>query len=264
MSTKLALSALRAAAVIGGFLVVALLDACGGTSPPPENTVVPTPTVQSAVPLDRFHYVASVILEEQRREPGGNKLEVRTEGDFQAPDRHSLTYTERFGDLSFVRSLVLIGDEAWFRENDGAWQPVTLADPRVAAVLSTAFTAIRPNFLGGPAFDQARASIKRLYSTEEEVNGLATNHYVVGDPGREYFSELLADQDFLQKVRDLNWGLWLAIDGDWPVRLQANATVTSDLQLLQDLNLTAPTSWTLSVDISRPNDPALTIAPPTG
>ncbi len=254
--------AVRAAAVIGGFLVIALLAACGGGSPSVDSSASPTPSEQAALPLQRFHYVAGVILEEQRRDPGGTRIEVSTEGDFQAPDRHSLTYTVRFGDTALSRSLVIIGDKAWYRQDDSAWQAVTLDDSRVTDVLANAFTAIRPNFLGGPSFDQARASIKRLYSTDETVNGIATNHYQVGDPGRQYFSELLADQAFLRKVRDLSWDLWLAADGAWPVRLHATATVTSDLTVLQDLNLNAPTAWQLNIDISRPNDPTLTIAPP--
>ena len=40
------------------------------------------------------------------------------------------------------------------------------------------------------------------------------------------------------------------------------ATITADLRVLNDLNLPAPSSWELSIDVSRPNDPTLAVAAP--
>jgi len=110
-------------------------------------------------------------------------------------------------------------------------------------------------FLGGPAFEQARANIRHLTSTEESVNGVLANHYQVGAPGQQFFNDLLADAQLLRNVNDLKWDLWLAQEGAWPVRLRASATITADLRVLNDLNLPAPSSWELSIDVSIGNRP---------
>jgi len=161
-----------------------------------------------------------------------------------------------------MRSVVLIGDKVWLREGEGPWQEAAMDDPRLTDVLSTAFSAIRPGFLGGPAFEQVRANVRHLTPTEEPVNGVLANHYQVGAPGQQFFNDLLADAQLLRNVKDLKWDLWLAQEGAWPVRLRASATITADLRVLNDLNLPAPSSWELSIDVSRPNDPTLAVAAP--
>jgi hypothetical protein len=254
-----------AAAVTGGLLVIALLGACGdggGDAEPTEAAASPTPTAveESAIPLERFHYVASLTLREQRRE--GSNLVLSTEGDFQSPDRHAFTYKLQYGDFVLTSDVVAIGDKIWLRAGTGVWRETEMDDPVVTDVLSAAFATIRPGFLGGPAFEQARANVRHLTSTEESVNGVLANHYQVGAPGQQFFNDLLADAQLLRNVKDLKWDLWLAQEGAWPVRLRASATITADLRVLNDLNLPAPSSWELSIDVSRPNDPTLAVAAP--
>jgi hypothetical protein len=94
------------------------------------------------------------------------------------------------------------------------------------------------------------------------VNDIRSLHYEVGAEGEQYFRSFLADQQLFQQVADLRWDLWLAENGDWPVRLTASGTVTADLQILRDLGLTAPMRWELRIDISRPNDPRLAVNAP--
>ncbi|OGO51324.1 MAG: hypothetical protein A2148_10475 [Chloroflexi bacterium RBG_16_68_14] len=242
-----------------------LLAGCGGdgdSGPAPLPTVSATPTAEGvgALRLERFHYVAAVTL----REGGGEASEivVSTEGDFQSPGRHAFTYTTRIGSDTIQRSVVLIDEEAWLREGDEPWRKATADDPELAELLSVAFSTVRPHFLGGPEFERVRESVRRLPSTEESVNDVPTDYYQVGSPGREFFEAFLAEEQLLRNAQDFRWELWLARDGAWPVRLLASAAITADLPILQELDLQPPTSWELRIDISRPNDPTLTVAPP--
>jgi hypothetical protein len=63
-------------------------------------------------------------------------------------------------------------------------------------------------------------------------------------------------------VSDLDWQLWIAQDGGWPVRLLATSTVDTDADLLDEFSLEPPTAWELRVEVSRPNDPTLTVVAP--
>lgn len=250
-----------AAAVTGGLLVLGPGVACNNSIDAPAPAATTTPTTQiGALPLERFHYVAAVTLHEQQ---GGNNIAISTEGDYQAPNRHAFTYTVAFGQTTVKKSAVVIGDSAWLRTGEDPWRRVAPNDPELTAMLSTAFSAIRPDFLGGEPFEQVRANVRRLPATQEDVNGVTAEHYQVGAPGNDYFSTFLADAQLLTNVNDMHWDLWLARDGEWPVRLLASATITADMTVLNDLSLHPPTAWQLTVDVSRPNDPTLAVAAPT-
>jgi hypothetical protein len=249
-------------------LVVALVSACddGSDSPRPVRSVeVPTddasPTGVGALPLDRFIYDASLTL----RSGGGEdakELFVSTRGIYVAPDRNTFTYTTRLGDGKSVQRLVQIGDDVWYRDGDDPWEKLDPEDERVTNLLAVAFTALKPDFLGGPEFDRVRANVLTLTSTEEFVNAIRTDHYQVGVEGRQYLEALQVGDEDLRSANDLTWDLWLAQDGQWPVRLQATGTVAVDLTVLQTLELEAPTQWEIKVDIEHPDDPELAVNPP--
>ncbi len=270
MHRTFCLSRTRIAGVLAGVLLPALLLAsCGGSTestptPSPTAQVTATPTAQngSALPLERFHYVASLTIREKNPDGDPAEVAVSTEGDFQAPDRHAFTYTTQLGDVTIKESVVIIGLLAWLRVGDEPWREANVADQQVTDLLAVAFSAIRPGFLDGPEFDSVRENVRHLPSTEENVNGVPADRYEVGSPGQEYFQSFLASQQLLQGVQDLKWVLWLAQDGAWPVRLLASATVTTSSELLENLGLSAPTTWEMRVDISRPNDPSLVVVEP--
>lgn len=261
-----------AGALAGGLLLALLLAGCDRASEPeptpsPTSLPSPTPTVEggSALPLERFHYVASLAIREKNPDVEPDEVVVSTEGDFQAPDRHAFTYTMQLGEATVQESVVIIGLLAWHRSGDEPWRAANVADQQVTDLLSVAYSAIRPGFLGGREFDRVRENVRHLPPTEEYVNGIPANRYEVGSPGREFFEAFLASEQLLQLVEDLNWQVWLAQDGAWPVRLLATATVTPTFGLMENLGLQAPTAWELRVDVSRPNDPTLFVEqPPAG
>ena len=261
----------RTAALVGGLLLAALLLGCGSNGDPeprPTSTALPPmpppPTAQgnSALPLERFHFVVVLTLKEESPEGEINEVVISTEGDFESPDRHAFTHSAQLGDEVVSRSIVIIGEQVWLRPSDEGWREATRYAPQVTELLATAFSPVRPGFLGGQQFLLVQESVRRLPSAEDPVNGVPANHYQVTSTGQEFFETFLAEEQLAQDVRDLRWDLWLAEDGAWPVRLLASATVISDIEALGELELQAPVSWELSIEISRPNDPAVTVAPP--
>ena len=257
--------------ILAAAIVVALLAGCrggGGTSPDGGSAAGPTASpatvvVSNALPLERFQYTATLTLQE-RSAAQPRDVVISTDGTFQAPDRHAFTYTTRFGGGMLAESAVIIGDQVWVRESDAPWRQTTLDDEQADELLGSAFTTIRPNFLGGPEFDGVRESVRRLPSSDELVNGVLTQHYDVGPAGQEFFRTFLGGEGLFQAAEGIDWELWLADEGAWPVRLLIRATINADLAILDELGLVAPTSWVLRIDLSRPNDPTLTVLAPDG
>ena len=246
--------------------LAALLAACGsgGDSPPPA-TGTAEPTAQGLESLDGYHYVASLTVREMAPEQEPAELLIVTEGDFRRPDRHAFTYTVEIGGLVVSRSAVIIGEEAWLLGDDGEWRPVAFDGPELTELVAIAFSPAQPDFLGGEAYLRLLDSIRQLASTEGTVNDVPSLRYVVHAEGRSFFQSFLAEDEESQTPSETRWELWLAKDGSWPVRLSATTTVESETApLVGGLVLEPPTSWELRIDISRANDPALTIEPPDG
>lgn len=249
-------------------VALSLSAGCGDEpSEPREIQALPTATSQAeatgvgALPLDRFAYQASLTL----REGGGEdarELFVSTQGVYVSPDSHSFTYRTQLGQGEAKQDLVIVGDSVWYREGDDPWEKVPIDSERVTDLLAVAFSALKPNFLGGQEFERVRANVITLPSAEEFVNETRTYHYEVGPEGRQYLDTLDVGDEGLRAAQDLAWDLWLARDGSWPVRLQATGTVAVDLTVLETLELEAPTQWEILIDISRPNDPTLEVEPP--
>lgn len=259
------------AACLGGLVVAALLSACAtessGSAPIPTATplpptLTPTPENGSAIPLERFHYVAALTLRGRNEDGAEEEIRISTEGDYQAPDRHSFTYTIRRGDSRLDQRLVLIGDRAWLKFAGRDWRAVEPEGKEAQQLLSAAFSTAEQDFLAGSEFAAVRDSARLLPGWEQTVNGVATTRYEVGKLGEEYFALFFSGDKLLSKAEDVHWTLWLAQEGGWPVRLRAGGRTTVDLPALQELRLNPPVTWQLQIDISRPDDPELAIRPP--
>jgi len=245
-----------------GLFAFACDDKSAGQAPP-APTVTPTPPpLEETLPLDRFRYTAALTLRERGPASDAREVVISTEGTFQSPDRHAFTYSTTWGGGSLTESAVIIGDQVWVRRGDGAWREASGDDGQASALLSNAYTSFEPNFLSGAEFDEVRENVRRLPSADEMVNGVLTSHYQVGPAGLAFLEAFLGGEGLSSDVEDLSWELWLAQSGGWPVRLLAKATITSDLKILDELNLRAPTTWVLRIDVSQPNDPALIVAAP--
>jgi hypothetical protein len=255
------------AAVTGGLLLIALAASCGGSgtsySGPTPGTPSATPEPSSLTDLDRYHYVATLELHGSKPDGSANDVTLTTEGDYQSPDRHAFTYTATLAGAALQQSAVVVGDRIWLKNGNDPWRAATPDDPQASNLFAVAFSPIKPGFLGGPEFRQARETVRRLPSTLEFVNDLRAYHYQVGQEGVDYFQSLLAQQQLFAQAQDLHWDVWLAQDGAWPVRLLATGAIRVEVPVFEQLDLRAPTSWTLRIDVSRPNDPTLTVEVPS-
>ncbi len=266
------LAGIREAACAGGLLLALALAACGGgESAGTEGAAAgaslspqPAATAEDAapLPLESFHYAATLTVRGRDTAPG-DELVISTDGDFQAPGRHAFSYVMRRGDGDAIsRSVVVIQQDAWLRSGDDPWRQVDRADPTLTDVLRHAFSALRPDFLGGAEFDQVRQVAARLPSDAQLVNGVAANHFQADSTSSEFFQALLSEDVLAGDSGNVRWELWLAADGEWPVRLLVSRDNVDGSPLLDDLDLPPPISWELRVDVSRPNDPTLRVAAP--
>ena len=259
----------RAAVYVCVALAAVLLLGCGGDSAEPTSAVkavVATPTVESGgpLPLERYHYAASLTLLTQKAGGEASKITVSTQGDVQSEERHALRYTIKRGDGTVRRDVVVISDDVWIREGGSGWRSTTMDDADVAALLAVAYSPARPGFLGGEQFRLVRESVAQLTPIEEPVNDVPALRYRVGSEGAEFFQTFIANEPVLADTEDLEWDLWLAEDGAWPVRLRASGSVTAGFDILEELEIEAPATWELRIDISRPDDPTLRVNPPGG
>jgi hypothetical protein len=275
------------AAVLLGGLSVFGLTACDETlddaSAPPESeaeaaaaltpTMVPpspaSPEQTAAaleaagdLPLERYRYVATLTLEEQRR--AGDEVSVSTTGRFVAPNRHALIYTFSLADGTHgEQRLVAIGPKVWHRPYDLRWRQTDMQDEKVVGLLRTAFSPLRSQFLAGDGLTRVREGVEDLGGSLQTVNGVQAIHYRVDAPGKDFIETFLPPEAF-KTAEDLTWDLWLAEPGAWPVRIEATFTIPTKTDLLEGLGLQAPAHWRLLIEITTPNDPELMIYPPQG
>ena len=250
--------------MLGAALLAALLASCGSSDDSPSPSAAAgtaEPPAQGLESLDGYHYVASLSVRETALDGEPAELLIATEGDYRRPDRHAFTYTVEIAGRTVSRSAVIIGEEAWLLGDDGEWRPVAFDGPELTELVAIAFSPAQPDFLGGEAYLRLLDSIRQLASTEGTVNDVPSLRYVVHAEGRSFFQSFLAEE--AQTPSETRWELWLAKDGSWPVRLSATTTVESETALA-GLTLQPPTTWELRIDISRANDPSLTVEPPNG
>jgi hypothetical protein len=156
---------------------------------------------------------------------------------------------------------VTVGERAWFQSNGSRWREIALRDKRVLDLLSTSFSPLRQEFLGGPGWHRVQESVEELYGAPGTINGIPTLHYRVGKAGKALLDTFLPPETATD-TRDLTWDIWLAEDGGWPVQIQAMFTIRGKSNLLSGLELQAPATWKLLIEVTTPNDPDLMIYPP--
>jgi hypothetical protein len=257
-----------AAALVGGLLLLATI-ACDAApeqtaeSAAPESVVaeatLPAPTVEPA-DIDRYRYAATLTLSEQRR--SADVVRVSTAGRFAAPDRHAIIFKMELVDgTELEQRLVVIGSRYWFKAGGPRWDQTDMKDPRVVELLGSAFSPLRSDFLGSSGLARVQKGVSELQGTPQTVNGVKTLHYTVRAAGKD-FIETFLPPGTVSPAQDVEWDIWLAEDGRWPVRVQATFNIRHATHLLDGLGLQAPTRWELRIDVSTPNDPDLMIYPP--
>jgi hypothetical protein len=276
-------STLRLWPVAAALLLALTLAACGGGSGEPAATAVEEPTEGltgeptgaeptepietgepgAALPFDSFHYV--VDLEFVIDEPNGDEqsaISGRVEGDYVAPDSHSFVSRFEFGGIGGSQEIVLIDDDAWYRQGGGAWRATTASDPDVADAID--LTSADPDFIYDPEFASDLAAID---SETETVAGVQTRRYFIPQDAVDTLAQLLGP-DFLSAESGLlsfEMTVWLEEESGALVKAELSATGTPALlgtDFPLEISADATISISLTLTLSRINDPSIEVGPP--
>jgi hypothetical protein len=168
--------------------------------------------------------------------------DMKMEGAVIAPDRSSMVMTvggHEFG------SFVQIGSQQWMK---------------VAGLTDwTEEPASDEGFLFSPmdfcetAEEDLSSELSGLEGEEETVNGIETVHYHLDQADLTFFQEFLGGTEDLPS--EFNMDVWLAKDGEWPVRMSFEASGEDD----EGQSL----SFEVSVEFKDFNDSSIEIEPPT-
>jgi len=224
----------RLLAIVG--LLTALAAACGGGGEPhAEGSATPPPTVedgalapcQALQALEAYRYTGELRLEspEPSKTPAGPRptpistitrnlggdflFENTIETSFVAPDRLEAFMTTSLGEPT---AIITIGRQVWV-ELAGSWrpseQPYTI--PYQPAVICEAVLADLDLSAAEPQEEKAN-DVETLHYTFPEVHSEQAWAKIYG-PG--------SDLDILLKEVDVD--LWLAEEGNWPVRMELSS-----------------------------------------
>lgn len=142
----------------------------------------------------------------------GGLTDMSVEGAFVAPDR-----TEATIDLgAFEVSSIAIGDREWTKVGDMDWEESTAEEGGMT------FTN---DLCEGFNYPEVTA----LDAREETKNGVDTLHYHLDESDitrlADYFGGDLDDMwEFEDAPEEVSLDVWLAKDGNWPVRMEVEAS----------------------------------------
>lgn len=166
--------------------------------------------------------------------------DMQLEGAYVAPDRTQVVLSFQGEDLEWRA----IGDQSWVRYAD-EWEEQTT---------STNDDILTPEIVCDDIVDDLSVSFDGLGSDEQIVNGVDTYHYSLGRDDIEQLPDLLGGTGSADVPEDLQFDIWLAQDGLWPMKVEVKANDKDDAGL--------PVGLALSMELRDINDSNVSIEPP--
>ena len=169
--------------------------------------------------------------------------DMKMEGAVIAPDRSSMEMTvggHEFG------SFVQIGSQQWMKV-------AGLTDWTEEPASEDSEFLFSPMDFCETAEEDLSSALSGLEGENETVNGIETVHYHLDQADLTFFQEFLGGTEDLPD--EFNMDVWLAEDGDWPVRMIFAASGEDDDG--QSL------SFEISIEFKDFNDSSIKIEPPT-
>ena len=169
--------------------------------------------------------------------------DMKMEGAVIAPDRSSMEMTvggHEFG------SFVQIGSQSWMKV-------AGLTDWTEEPASEDSEFLFSPMDFCETAEEDLSSALSGLEGENETVNGIETVHYHLDQADLTFFQEFLGGTEDLPD--EFNMDVWLAEDGDWPVRMIFAASGEDDDG--QSL------SFEISIEFKDFNDSSIKIEPPT-
>jgi hypothetical protein len=191
---------------------------------------------------------------QQSEEPLGDFLgalsglmgDMKMEGAVIAPDRSSMEMTvggHEFG------SFVQIGSKSWMKV-------AGLTDWTEEPASSDSDFLFSPMDFCETAEEDISSALSGLEGKKETVNGIETAHYHLDKADLTLLQDLLGGTEDLGKLpEEFNMDVWLAEDGDWPVRMSFKASGQDDNG--------QPLSFDIFIEFKDFNDSSIKIEPPT-
>lgn len=255
-----------------GLLLVACADN-GEDAAPPADTASPmaaatvtatagtTASCQAIQDIASYRYRMTMKLQSPAFQPMGDGesdgplsefgqalsemfRDIELDGAFVAPDRSQVVLT--FGEEKEEVELRVIGDRSWVRVQE-QWQEESSSPLAEAAILSP--ESICANVVPGLG-----TALSRAPASEEIVNGIDTKHYHLDEADLKDLAELVgAASDTGELPEQFAVDVWLAKEGNWPVRMQIAASATQGGE---------PVSIQMFMEFRNINDPTIEIEPP--
>jgi len=171
--------------------------------------------------------------------------DMKMEGAYIKPDRSSMVMTVGGHEFS---SFIQIGSQSWMKV-------AGLTDWTEQSSEESEFM-FSPLDLCESAEESLSTSLSQLEGKKETVNGIKAIHYHIDKADLTFLQGLLGDTEDLGELPDeFNMDVWLAEDGDWPVRMTFKASGEDD-------NGEA-LSFDISIEFKDFNDSSIEIEPPT-
>jgi hypothetical protein len=242
----------------------------GATATPEEGTPAASPTAGSAqevgceFPSDikSFRFIMTMKANlpstpeagtPEPEEPLGDFLgalsglmgDMKMEGAIIIPDRSSMEMTvggHEFG------SFVQIGSQSWMKVaglTDWTEQPASEGSDFLFSPLDFCETT-------GEDLSSALSGLK---GKKETVNGIEAVHYSIDKADLTLLEDFLGGTEDLGLLDEFNMDVWLAEDGDWPVRMSFEASGKDD----EGQSL----SFEILVEFKDFNNSGIKIEPPT-
>jgi hypothetical protein len=242
----------------------------GTTATPEEGTPSPSPTGDSArevgcefpSDIESFRYTMTMKANlpstpegetPESEEPLGDFLgtlsglmgDMKMEGAVIVPDRSSMEMTvggHEFG------SFIQIGSQSWMKVaglTDWTEQPSSEDSEFLFSPLDFCETTE----------EDLSSALSGLEGEEETVNGIEAVHYHLDKADLTLLKEFLGGTEDLGLPDEFNMDVWLAEDGDWPVRMSFEAGGEDD----EGEALT----FEILVEFKDFNDSSIKIEPPT-
>jgi hypothetical protein len=226
----------------------------------------PTSTPAPPLGLNTFHYTVELAFNVVAPgDPQAAAISGGIFGDFEAPDSHAFAQQYTVNGISATESYVLIGDDAWYREGeDGEWEQFARDDPEIQE--SLALTSADPDFLGT---DEEFIDGIALFENElETIDDRLTHRYEFTQEDVAMLSGLLEDDLLggtpLEGAENFLLRVWLDDLTGTLRRAELNATLAASA--LADAPFEVPAGsdveFRLRIDVTRPDDPTITIEPP--
>ena len=171
--------------------------------------------------------------------------DMKMEGAVIAPDRSSMEMT--IGGHEFG-SFIQIGSQSWMKVSG-------LTDWTEEPASDSGFLFSPMDFCE-TAEDDISSALSGLEGENESVNGIEAVHYHIDTADLTLLQNFLGSTEDLGELPDeFNMDVWLAEDGDWPVRMSFEASGEDDEgQAL---------SFEILIEFKDFNDSSIKIEPPT-